>query len=152
MQQHCRDGYLPANVVRSVVKFPILLLFIFVLLTVPAYAQENATLEAAGANVDAGIAQLRNEIGGDVRVSKSRATGVANFVRLGEDANLATIQREGGTPEAQAGNFFNRYGSIFGIRDANAELRLTETLVDNLNGRHLIYQQLYQDVEIFAGE
>ena len=141
-----------SSTMTSTVKTLVLLVLSFVFITLPAYAQDAQKEDATAQAVDAAAQQLRNDAGSAVQVSKSPVTGVANFVRLPENANLASLQREGSAPEAQAAGFFRSYGAVFGIRDANAELRLVKTQTDVTGGKHLVYQQVYQGVEIFAGE
>jgi len=130
----------------------VLLILSCILITFPAYAQDASKDAATAQAVDAAAQQLRADTGNAVQVNKSPVTGVANFVRLAENANLATVQREGNAPEAQAASFFRSYGAVFGIRDANAELRLVKTQTDGTGAKHLVYQQVYQGVEIFAGQ
>jgi Zn-dependent metalloprotease len=97
-----------------------------------------------------GIARLQATTGGKVQISINKATGAVRFVRLPAGSLLmksgATVSRE-----EQAAAFFNEYGSIFGLRDARAELRALGARQDAAGGSHLSYEQVYQGVPVFAG-
>lgn len=133
-------------------KLLLLPLLLFALLAIPAYAQDAPKNDDTTQRADAAIEQLRADTGSVASVSRHPITGVASYVRLPAESNLSTLQRQGITPVAQANSFFQSYGAAFGIQDANAELRLVETKTDSIGGQHLIYQQLYQGVEVFAGQ
>jgi len=76
---------------------------------------------------------------------------VATFMRLPANLELAAVNHNA-EPAAIAQAFWGQYGSIFGIRDANAELVLNDTGVDRLGMNHLTYVQRYQGIPVFAGE
>lgn len=109
--------------------------------------QERVTKE----RVDAAIEQLRADSGGEATIRVHPVTGTASFVRLPSSSNLAQLSRQSSAAD-QADGFFQNYGGVLGIRDANVELQLAETRTDNLGTDHLIYDQLYQGVEVFAGQ
>ncbi len=77
------------------------------------------------------------------------ATGMVDFVQFGKGAALNLVS--GGAAVAQADAFFEQYGSLFGLRDAAAELQLVDNRADQLGATRLTYQQVYQGVEVFAG-
>lgn len=52
---------------------------------------------------------------------------------------------------AKSADFLNEYGSIFGLKDANAELKLSDQKTDRKAEKHLSYRQIYQGVPVFAG-
>ncbi|MEZ4663297.1 MAG: M4 family metallopeptidase [Caldilineaceae bacterium] len=133
-------------------KFLVLPLLLMSLCVLPAHAQDDGKNDAVTQRADAAIEQLRADTGVAVSVSKHPVTGVASYVRLPVQSNIATLQRQGVTPTAQASSFFQQYGAAFGIKDAAAELRLLETKSDSLGGQHLVYQQVYQGVDVFAGQ
>jgi cysteine-rich repeat protein len=54
------------------------------------------------------------------------------------------------TEQAQA--FLQEYGLIFGVQDPAQELRLIDIFTDAIGAHHIIYQQQYQGVPVFAGE
>jgi len=99
-----------------------------------------------------GVARLVKDSGG-AQVEIESATGAARFVRLqgGQIETLAARLGIRRSAAAQADAFFAAYGSIFGIRDAKAELALAETTTDALGETHLTYRQVYQGVPVFAG-
>ncbi len=102
--------------------------------------------------VEAGIQRLIDNVG-DAQISVARSTGMVRFVRLTARQSQRLVAQLGAkvTFKAQAAAFFAEYGSIFGIRDANAELTLVETKTDELGATHLSYVQDYQGVPVFAG-
>src|SRR5262245_64119067 len=88
------------------------------------HAQAPEAVDAAG------IDRLMRDTGGQARVSLHPATGAARFVRLAPDAATARASR-GKRVSAEA-EFFRQYGTIFGIRDFGAELRLLDRKTDAL--------------------
>ncbi|MBN2007038.1 MAG: M4 family metallopeptidase [Anaerolineae bacterium] len=99
-----------------------------------------------------GIARLVKDSGG-AKVEVESATGAVRFVRL-QGKQIETLAVRLGVHKSfstQADAFFAEYGSIFGIRNAAAELLLVETATDRMGETHLTYQQVYQGVPVFAG-
>jgi len=96
-------------------------------------------------------AQLSAELGAPVKVSYSRATGAASFLRVapGPLADLAPLA---GSPDERARSFFASQASLFGIRDERTELFLTGTKSEASGQKHLTYDQFYRGVPVFAGE
>jgi Zn-dependent metalloprotease len=117
----------------------------------PAAAQAEPPIAASDETVDAGIQRLGNDAGGSVQVSRSRATGVATFVGLPDTAAPVGLQAQEAAPATKSMTFLQQYGSIFGIENANAELQQVSTETDFLGDTHLVYQQVYQGVAVFAG-
>ncbi len=111
-----------------------------------AYPVPNGALDPEG------IARLMKDSGGAL-VEIESATGAARFVRL-QGEQIETLAARLGVRKssaAQADAFFAAYGSVFGIRDAAAELVLVETTTDAIGETHLTYQQVYQGAPVFAG-
>lgn len=79
------------------------------------------------------------------------ATGAARFVRLPAQAPGSLSPMTSGSSQGKAAAFFNAYGSIFGIRDARAELKLDRTNEEASGEIHLTYNQVYRGLPVFGG-
>ncbi|MEX0879168.1 MAG: M4 family metallopeptidase [Thermoanaerobaculia bacterium] len=99
----------------------------------------------------AGIERLQRSTGNNARVTVSRATGAVRFVSLtpGVTGDLMSSNTQSARQKSSA--FLNEYASIFGLRNADAEMRLSREMTDRNGGKHLTYTQVYQEVPVFAG-
>jgi Zn-dependent metalloprotease len=118
----------------------------------PAYSQVRERPEPLDR---AGIARLVADSG--AQVSLNDATGAARFVRLqpGRRAGLLRQASRPTTAEAKQGRtaeFFRQYGSVFGMRNPDAELSLVRVARDAQGGTHVTYRQVYHGLPVFAGE
>jgi Zn-dependent metalloprotease len=118
-----------------------LILLVAVLMLLPAVAGAQDQAGRAGGPAD------------DVRVSIAPQTGKARFAWLTAEQAARVAQQAGGRggAERQAAAFFELYGSLFGVRDADAELVLGRVQTDSLGMTHLSYDQVYRGVPVFAG-
>ncbi|HEY0379570.1 MAG TPA: M4 family metallopeptidase [Pyrinomonadaceae bacterium] len=100
----------------------------------------------------AGIQRLKIDTGNKAKVTVSDATGSARFVRFapGTKGDLMGSTKAG-TANVRSAAFFKQYGGIFGIKNDQAELKLTEEKADKAAGKNLTYRQYYQGVPVFAG-
>ncbi len=98
-------------------------------------------------NLELDLKRLQQATDGLTKVSTSRATGVAKFVRLPEEG-LTTLS--GATPQAKANAFFAEYGGLFGIKDPIKELDLIGVTQGPVL-THVTYHQLHRKVPVFAG-
>lgn len=139
----------------------LLLIALLVLVSTPLLAQntpedettQNETMQTAQmqtAQMQA-VEELAAQSNGRTLITFNKGSGVATFMRLPADLELAAVNRNA-EPAAIAQTFLGQYGSVFGIRDANAELVLNDTGVDRLGMNHLTYVQRYQGIPVFAGE
>jgi Zn-dependent metalloprotease len=96
------------------------------------------------------IQSLRQNARGAASIQTRKGTGVASFVRVDKAGDLLPASR-GSAPERKAAEFLGRYGGLFGIRDANSELTQVSALTDQYGAAHLLYQQMYNGVPVFAG-
>ncbi|MPY89243.1 MAG: hypothetical protein GEU99_15120 [Luteitalea sp.] len=124
----------------------------------PVWAQGQPQAGSAPEPLDpAAIAQLTNEVGGAGRVSISRATGTARFVRPPRGLPLGLDQQRRG-PEAATSSgrhgramaFLERHARAFGLANPRAELTLLGALPDRRGGEHLTYQQMYRNLPVFG--
>ena len=99
-------------------------------------------------NKDNAIEKLKSENWG-AQVSKSSATGTANFVQLsrGKSAKRANSKSQDETAMA----FVGRHAEAFGLRIGSGDLKLVATKKDNLGHTHLKYMQNYSGVPVFGG-
>jgi Zn-dependent metalloprotease len=105
---------------------------------------------SAGAGLRARtIRELRASAEGQVFASVRRSTGVAGFVRVGNNGDLLPSSSTA-APSGKAAGFFRDFGGVFGIR-GTSQLRLTSRFVDALGATHLTYEQSYQGVPVFGG-
>jgi Zn-dependent metalloprotease len=105
----------------------------------------------------AGIARLIGDSAGEAQVSVHDATGAARFVRTapGKKLGLQKQAARAATEEAKKGRaaeFFDSYGSIFGITNVASELKEVRVGKDRQGGTHITYQQVYHGMPVFAGE
>jgi Zn-dependent metalloprotease len=103
----------------------------------------------------AGIARLVADSG--ARVSVNEATGAARFVRVAPGRTAGLLKRAGRAESLDAkknrsSEFFEAYGSIFGVTDAATELEGARVVKDRQGGTHITYRQVYRGVPVFAGE
>ncbi len=112
------------------------------------------SLPSAGGAVEpldpSAVDRLVADSGGSAYISLQRTTGAASFLRL-EPGSLSLDLPAEATLEERAAAFFDQYGSIFGIRSPESELRLTENRVDRLGSHRLSYVQHHRGVEVFGG-
>ena len=80
---------------------------------------------------------------------RSAISGNARFVtgRNGDDISVVA-RRNQPTPA----EFLAQHGHLFGVTDAETQLRLTKTKQDHLGLSHTTYQQWHDGVRVFAGE
>lgn len=139
------------------------LLFLIALLVAvatPLLAQNNTPATDVGKNAPERtqstqtlVNQISSQTDGRTLITFNKGNGVATFMRVPQNANLdLTTVNSDSAPTEIAAAFLNRYGEIFGIRDASTELTLSNTSVDRLGMSHLTYAQSYQGVPVFAGE
>ena len=94
------------------------------------------------------IRQLKQNARGSVSISTNKSTNFASFVRVNKGGDLLPGNR--GNPQGKANGFFAEYGGLFGVRNANNELKVVSAYNDNQGGHHISYQQIYKDVPVFA--
>jgi Zn-dependent metalloprotease len=106
----------------------------------------------------AGIDRLVTATGGQASISINRANGTARFINLPDAAapaaNAAAPLRAAGARnyDQDSRQFLNQYSTLFGIRDANNDLKLVqEEAVSTTGGRHLTYRQYHGGVPVFGG-
>jgi Zn-dependent metalloprotease len=105
----------------------------------------------------AGIARLVSDSDGAADVAVNDATGAARFVKAKPGRKLGLLKQaaRAASPEAKhsrSSEFFRAYGSIFGIVNADAELRAVRVDKDQQGGTHITYRQFYYGMPVFAGE
>ena len=60
------------------------------------------------------------------------------------------IRTSGGNADARSRGFLQRYGSLFGVRDAQAELSVLRAETDAIGMSHTVYEQQYRGVPVFG--
>ena len=106
----------------------------------------------------AGVDRLMTATGGKASISINRVNGTARFISLPEAAAPAP---QAAVPLRAAANrnydldsrqFLSQYSTLFGIRDADNDLKLVNEEADRItNGRHLTYRQYHEGVPVFGG-
>ncbi len=104
----------------------------------------------AAPQVSAETRKLQARMGASTSVSIHPATGVARFVRMAPDSQANLSPLASGKPEAQARAFFAEYAGLFGITDAQSELRLVDTRSADSGAVRLTFQQVRSGVPVFA--
>ena len=106
---------------------------------------------AASLAVEATIADLRSDAGGDAEVMRSQVTGAIAFFSSGSGSGVLVPDSGAIEPTDRALSFLTAYGAAFGLRSA-ADLALEATLSDELQMDHVRFQQLHQGVRVTGGE
>ena len=126
-------------------------------LSAPSWAQQRDKHQPKALD-EAGIARLMVDTNGGASVSLNPATGAARFVRIapGRAQGLAP-QARAAAPQAskqeRSREFLRQHGSIFGIRDAAAELQEVGVATDPVRGgTRITYRQRYRGLPVFAGQ
>ncbi len=91
----------------------------------------------------------RAKDGPEIKVVRSRTSGNASFVKMTDGSALPVAA----TTAAAAGplDFFRQYSGLFGIRDADQELRLIRSTTDELGQTHTVFAQVHGGVRVFGG-
>lgn len=97
------------------------------------------------------IQRLIDDSGGTAVVSLNSATGAASFVRLPQGVQLPSTLSARASVNARANDFLMQYGGAFGITNTVTELKYVDSRVDAYGNTQVIYQQVYQGVDVFAG-
>ncbi len=87
----------------------------------------------------------------DLRVSRSRVTGVASFVTAADGGAIAVVGAAGNTQVAAPIDFFATHGALFGVSDAAAELVRVKTKRDALGQVHTTFVQQFKKAPVFSG-
>ncbi|HSM57233.1 MAG TPA: M4 family metallopeptidase [Candidatus Sulfomarinibacteraceae bacterium] len=142
-------------------RYPFSLLLLLILLAAAILpgagaAAPEADVATQGAIDNELLAQLREGAGGDLRLSYHRDTGAVRFLGSSPQKPLTLsppVQApEAASPETTARAFLSTYGKLFGLADAERDLRLKkqQTLED---GRSFVrFQQTYDGIPIIGGE
>ncbi len=99
----------------------------------------------------AGIRRLEDRMGGRARVSVSAATGAVRFAGIAPGERGDLMGGISGSAREKSAAFLKEYSGIFGLRDVDAEMQVSEERGDGLGGRHVSYAQTYRGVPVFAG-
>jgi Zn-dependent metalloprotease len=99
-----------------------------------------------------GIQRLKDNSGHNAKVSVSDATGAARFVSFGAGVK-GDLMRSSSAASAseKSSDFINSYAGIFGLKNADHELKLKHQKEDSNGGKHLTFEQVYNGVPVFAG-
>lgn len=95
------------------------------------------------------IKQLKQNARGSVDLSTNTSTDFASFVRVSKGGDLHPGNNNN-TPRGKANGFFKEYGGLFGVKNPVTELKLLSTSTDTQGATHLSYQQIYNNVPVFA--
>lgn len=128
-----------------------LLVFILFSLMVPiGFFRSHGTAQTLGTRQDA-IQKLRDSLTHRGRVKTNRATGLLDFARLNQSSSGGLVHLSAGTPREKSFAFFREQGKGFGLTNPESELRLAKEQRDGDGGVHLIFDQIYNGVPVFAG-
>lgn len=113
-------------------------------------AHKTSSRNLAGAQEDA-LDALINGASGEVAINRRLNTNVPNFVRIVGVGDLLP-EFASDAPVDKMTAFFEQYGVVLGIQDADAELEMVDQRIDNVGVHTLTYRQVYEDVQVFGGE
>lgn len=112
---------------------------------------QDAAAQAAQANgVTRTLAALEAS-SGPLKVTRSRATGLATFVRPLSARGIAVPGASGANVEARARAFVSSAGELFGIPTADG-VRVRRTSKDELGVEHVRFEQTHAGVPVRGGE
>ncbi len=96
-----------------------------------------------------GIQRLKSNSSENTKISISDATGGARFIGF-TAAGLRGLEKAASVHD-RSFLFFQQYGSVFGLKNALTDLKMTQEKSDAQGGKHLSYGQFYFGVPVFAG-
>jgi cysteine-rich repeat protein len=100
-----------------------------------------------------GTQKLMSDTRGEARIRVDSHSGNARFVHLPpRSMSASAIANRRAAPDARAMAFFREYGTVFGVTDANSELKAARTRGDASGAKHSIFRQRYKDLPVFGGE
>lgn len=99
------------------------------------------------------IERLLEHTNGEAIVSVNSATGAASFVRLPRRDGAAQLTLTPGlSARSESDAFLRAYGDVFGIQDVDSQLEFVAERSDFSGRSHLIYKQVHNGVDVFAGQ
>ncbi len=110
----------------------------------------GTVVAAPAARQDGPLGRLEGQADGSVRVHIYEPTGVARWI----DSSQGTLTREfaGQAPEATARGFMAAYGSLMGITDQGAQLKLQSVKSDALGMQHVRFSQMQNGLSVFGAD
>ncbi len=85
-----------------------------------------------------------------LRIRQSPVSGLATSVTSTDGGPILLVTQAGHT-RVQPADFFNTYGALFGIVDAQIQLKSFAAHIDSIGQSHTSFQQLYKGVPVFSG-
>jgi Zn-dependent metalloprotease len=113
----------------------------------PRFVAAIAACILLGASLSAQALEDRQPGVDGLRIESSRVTGLASLLTGPAGAPIPGIE-DRHNPLA----IFDLHGRIFGISDANSELRRLSTALCDLGNVHHRYQQVYRGIDVFTGQ
>jgi Zn-dependent metalloprotease len=122
------------------------LVFVWAMLGVAAPAVAQASAHHRG--------KLARELGPEVHVSRHDETGQVAFMRsaAGQPISRPSGVTAAAPPKRAARSFLGRYGTAFGLPDAESELRAIETTAAPKGRSAVRFQQLHEGIPVIGGE
>jgi Zn-dependent metalloprotease len=114
----------------------------------PGSSDSSDSSDSSAAQSQGSMRELRAEADGQVFVSMRQSTGVAGFVRVSRNGDLLPSS-DASTASGKAQDFFERFGSVFGIHDL-AQLKRVSASTDRYRATHLTYIQVFKGVPVFG--
>ena len=95
-----------------------------------------------------GVAQLRQDAGGEVAITWNPRTDTPSFIRGRIPLSVVGLRSEGGLATTALASV-DRYADLFGVRQTSEELNVIQTDVDALGMKHVTLGQVYQGIEVY---
>lgn len=110
----------------------------------------GTVVAAPFARQDGPLGRLQEQADGSVHVHIYDPTGVARWI----DSSLGALTHEfaGQAPEAAARAFMGAYGSLMGIADQGAQLKLESIKSDALGMQHVRFSQFQNGLIVFGAD
>jgi bacillolysin len=96
--------------------------------------------------------RLAAQSSGNLVVEIARETGAANFIRTESGALTREFAGKGAAPEAIARAFLSNYGSLMGVQNEAAQLKLAKVNTDALGQQHVRFSQVQDGIDVYAAD
>ncbi|MDD5467895.1 MAG: M4 family metallopeptidase [Anaerolineales bacterium] len=100
------------------------------------------------------VFSLTKQTDGFAKISYHAETGKVRFIATDKQHPIQLSSQEAGetNPELPAREFLRTYGSLFGIQDADRDLKILRTRSNESPRTMARFQQVYRDIPVLGGE
>ncbi len=88
---------------------------------------------------------------GQLKISRSRITGLTSFVTARDRQSAIPVAPAAGRTRLEAGDFFTHHGRLFGVTHPITQLLGDGVRTDRFGWTHTSFQQVHKGLEVFGG-